>query len=104
MLVETDRESRRWAAKVTERGEGGRCERALDERDVDEGLRKDGGTGKGGRRRDDDDDSEDFEGERFHTDSGWRLYDSSETGVAQEVGGVSHGFSGDGERVSRLEL
>jgi hypothetical protein len=28
----------------------------------------------------------------------------SETGVAQEVGGISHGFSGDGERVSRREL
>jgi hypothetical protein len=74
----------------------------LDERDVDEGLREDGGTGKGGRRRYDD--FEDFERTRFHTDSGWRLYDSSETGVAQEVGGISHGFSGDGERVSRREL
>jgi hypothetical protein len=96
VLVEKNRKSRRGDAKVEKWSARRRFECSLDERDVDEGLRESG--------EDEGWNEEDFEGTRFHNNAGRSVYDSIETRVAQKIGGISHGFSGDRERVSRYKL
>ena len=96
VLVEKNRKSRRGDAKVEKWSARRRFECSLDERDVDEGLRESG--------EDEGWNEEDFEGTRFHNNAGRIFYDSIETRVAQKIGGISHGFSGDRERVSRYKL
>lgn len=96
VLVEKNRKSRRGDTKVEKWSARRRFECSLDERDVDEGLRESG--------EDEGWNEEDFEGTRFHNNAGRIFYDSIETRVAQKIGGISHGFSGDRERVSRYKL
>ena len=96
VLVEKNRKSRRGDAKVEKWSARRRFECSLDERDVDELIRESGA--------DEGWNEEDFEGTRFHNNAGRIFYDSIETRVAQKIGGISHGFSGDRERVSRYKL